>query len=582
MRSSPGILGAAGAALLACADQGPLNTPPAAEFTAACVGLTCTLTDGSRDADGVIEGYAWDLGDGATAAERNVTHTYAAPGGQFAVTLKVTDDAGAEATAERQVTVSPGDPDNIPPTADFAVSCTNLTCRFTDRSTDPAPGSVTSWIWGFGDGFDAAERNPTHTFPYPGGRFTIALVVFDDGGASARVTREVEVALGPTPDLSGVYQRETPHSAAGRHSRFLIGGDGTFELQDGIGADTTTYAGRWTAACCWGGWALEPGTVILLDFDDLESDAFCGEAFGTFLWDGHMAVAYCGGPIRAGLEEGVYGSIPGPGDSGPPPEAGQIAFVRDGRIYLANTGGGGLVRLSSGPGDADPAWSPDGSRIAFSRGSGQIKDVYVMNADGSSPTKRISGSRPAWSSDGQSLAYVCLNDYVPNICTLKVDDPAATPVNVSRQGGQVDHPSWSPDGTRIAYTSDWAMFDFWFDLWVVGTDASAPVALTTHTPAAPNPFEHWQPAWSPDGRRIAFVTCAWAWNFCSGSAISIVNADGSGLVRLAAAGGFANPTWSPGGGVIAFSSGETIEWITPDGSRRGRIIENGHSPAWRP
>jgi Tol biopolymer transport system component len=53
-------------------------------------------------------------------------------------------------------------------------------------------------------------------------------------------------------------------------------------------------------------------------------------------------------------------------------------------------------------------------------------------------------------------------------------------------------------------------------------------------------------------------------------------------MRLAAASGFASPTWSPDGQVIAFASSNAIEWVSADGSQRGRIIADGHSPAWRP
>ena len=126
------------------------------------------------------------------------------------------------------------------------------------------------------------------------------------------------------------------------------------------------------------------------------------------------------------------------------------------------------------------------------------------------------------------------------------------------------------------------MFDFWFDTWVIAPDGSQLTALRTHTPLTPNPTEQHQPAWSPDGRRIAYVECPWAWNVCSSSVVGVMNADGTGAVRLVAASGYAHPSWSPGGQVIAFGSANTIQWVSADGSQRGIIISNGHSPAWRP
>jgi Tol biopolymer transport system component len=61
-----------------------------------------------------------------------------------------------------------------------------------------------------------------------------------------------------------------------------------------------------------------------------------------------------------------------------------------------------------------------------------------------------------------------------------------------------------------------------------------------------------------------------------------MNADGSDLVRVAGASGYAAPTWSPDGRTIAFASAGSIEWVSADGGERGRIIANGTSPAWRP
>ncbi|HET9512934.1 MAG TPA: LpqB family beta-propeller domain-containing protein [Gemmatimonadales bacterium] len=564
----------------ACDGTDPSNAAPAAAFTFECVDLECSFENRSTDSDGSIESSAWDFGDGGISTAPNPTYAYGSPGGQFMVTLVVTDDDGAAATAAWQVTVSQI---NDPPLVDFAVACTKLACTFTDLSTDPdAGGSIVSRTWNFGDGQTSVEPNPVHTYQDPGGLFTVTLTVTDNDGMEATAAKQVAAG---GPDRSGSYERETPHSAAGRHSRYVINPDGTFVLQDDAGSDTTTYTGRWVSAGNWGGWVLPPGAVIILDFDGFETSEFCGEAYGAFLMDSHLGIAYCGPLINAGLEEGVYTSAPDPGNPDlPPPQAGQIAFVRNGRIYLASTDGSGLVQLTDGPIDADPAWSPDGARSAFTRASGGTNGVFIMDADGSNVVQRTTaGSDPSWSPDGEWIAFTCSTaGGGHDICTVKADDATAAPVNITRHFARVSEPAWSPDGTRIAFISDAAMYDFWFDIWLVAPDGTQLVALTTHTPTNPNPEEQHQPAWSSDGQRIAHVECPWAWNICSSSVIEVMNADGSGAVRLAAASGFASPTWSPDGQVIAFASSNVIHWVSADGSRRGRIIEDGHSPSWRP
>ena len=476
------------------------------------------------------------------------------------------------------------DPSNTAPAAAFSVACNQLQCAFEDGSNDP-DGTIAVRAWDFGDGETSAEPNPTHIYLAPGGQFTVTLVVTDDGGLEATAVRQVQVAQGSAPDRSGAYMRETPHNAPGRHSRYVLHDDGRFELYDGTGADTTTYTGRYVFACCWGGWAIEPDAVILLDFDRFQNDGICGEAYGSFLIDGHLGIAYCGEAIRAGLEEGVYSSVPDPGTpSRPPPQTGELAFVRAGRIYRVNTDGSGLVQLSDGPGDSDPAWSPDGTRIAFTRTAAGATGVFIMDADGSNAVQRTTtGSDPTWSPDGEWIAFICFTPEVGyDVCTVKADDPAASPVNITRHFALVSAPAWSPDGSRIAFISDRAFYDFWFDIWLVAPDGSQLVAVTTHTPANPNPDEQHQPAWSPDGRRIAHVECPWAWRVCSSSVIEVMNADGSGALRLAVASGYASPTWSPDGRVIGFASANAILWVSADGSQRGRIIDDGYSPAWRP
>ena len=300
---------------------------------------------------------------------------------------------------------------NAAPIADFVGVCVNITCSFTDQSTDTDAGdSVVSRAWEFGDGMTSGEQHPTHIYPVAGGQFTVRLTVADVLGAEATTERAVDAAWADTPDRSGTYTRETPHHDPGRHSSIVIRADGTFELRDSTVGGVTVYPGRWEIPVQWSGISVQPGTTYILDFEafDLIGPFSCGEGFASFFFDTHVALAYCGVLLQAGLEEGFYSSVPRSDPGFPPPQSGELAFVRDGQIYRVNTDGGGLVQLSAGPGDWSPAWSPDGDRIAFFRSEGALPGLYVMEADGSSvvqlgagdASSRYRDPAPTWSPDG--------------------------------------------------------------------------------------------------------------------------------------------------------------------------------------
>jgi PKD repeat protein len=106
----------------------------------------------------------------------------------------VTDNDGATGSTTQEVYLQEP-PSSPPPTASFAVACTDLHCTFSDQST-PVAGSLVRWEWNFGDGsvlsMSAAPVNPAHSYPGPGS-YQVRLTVVDEFGAVGEATRDVVV-----------------------------------------------------------------------------------------------------------------------------------------------------------------------------------------------------------------------------------------------------------------------------------------------------------------------------------------------------------------------------------------------------
>jgi len=283
-----------------------------------------------------------------------------------------------------------------------------------------------------------------------------------------------------------------------------------------------------------------------------------------------------------------------------PPAGTQLAFVRDDQIYLLNSDGTGLTQLTDsadGVANRDPAWSRDGQRLAFARGNpgDQSWDIYIMDADGSNVVQLTNGGynvEPAWGPDGGKIVFTST---VFGSAGLLVIDVGAG----SGQSGEIlldfpgwdAQPAWSPDGKTITFTSDsFQAYDFHYDLGAMSVDGS------TIRPLLTGPFfwnegltHYFQSAWSPDGQSLGVVICAYAFDDCHpDSAIAIANSDGSGLRVIAQAGSHSHPSWSPDGHWIAYGSSpcrtceSSVHYVHVDGDDEGLIVDDGHSPAWRP
>jgi WD40-like Beta Propeller Repeat len=125
-------------------------------------------------------------------------------------------------------------------------------------------------------------------------------------------------------------------------------------------------------------------------------------------------------------------------------------------LYVVDADGSNLVRLTSEDGwDYQPAWSPDGSRIAFVRNS-PVEDIWVMDADGGAPERLTEGVAfdlsPSWSPEGTHLTFVSNRSGSPEVYTMSGDGTDVT--RLTHDDGYEGDPEWSPDGERIAFAGD--------------------------------------------------------------------------------------------------------------------------------
>ncbi len=271
----------------------------------------------------------------------------------------------------------------------------------------------------------------------------------------------------------------------------------------------------------------------------------------------------------------------------------KIAFSsdRDGNveIYAIDTDGTNLVRLTNHPArDTQPAWSPDGGKIAFTsdRRNGFSLEIFVMNADGEKLVQlttdhapAVNDESPSWSPDGMRIAFASNRGDSYDIYVMDTD--ANNLVQLTRGRAKEVTPRWSPDGTQIAFTSSGNVLKS--EIYVMDADGENPVNLTQN-PEALNK----NPSWSPDGRQIAFES-----RRVGNHDIYVMDADGKNVIQLDNHVAWdAFPVWSPSGNHIAYTSfrnlmGEEIYLMNSDGTNITQITRSAPRrrvrwASWRP
>ena len=205
---------------------------------------------------------------------------------------------------------------------------------------------------------------------------------------------------------------------------------------------------------------------------------------------------------------GITGSQNWPSFS---PDGSQVTFAlnydsnnKGNGLYTALVGGDKLLHLTDGPGDCCPAWSPDGQAVAFSRNSEEGFDIYTVSPLGGTPHKlyaRAPVTKPvvAWSPDGKLLAFSEVNpEGRPAITLLSLADHSTRRLTSPPEEHFDAGPAFSPDGKRIAFvrTSGPGLVD---DLYLVPIEGGVPRRLTFD-----NREIYGAPVWTDDGKDLIF------------------------------------------------------------------------------
>lgn len=268
-------------------------------------------------------------------------------------------------------------------------------------------------------------------------------------------------------------------------------------------------------------------------------------------------------------------------------------------LHVAKLDGSPAVHLSKSKkgfvGWSQPTWSPDSKKIVCAVGEMFDYNLWVVDADGGNPKNLTQESKvkilmPAWSPDGSKIAYIAdpgeesgggRSYGLSNVWII--DRNGSGKRQLTRKDGDAILPRWSPDSRKILYThrpvqkrEGNTRVMGGTDVWCIGSDGGGDKNLTNNNGKEENSW----PAWSPDGKKIALI----ARKDGGPGSVYVMDADGSNVKALLepkwGQESFSRVQWSPDGSRLIFQDGyDKIMFLNADGSGLANVGK-GKNPIW--